>query len=303
MYMKSIFKLVIAVAAALAALPAVAALNVFACEPEWGALAQELAGDRVSVYSGTTALQDPHRIEARPSLVAQMRNAQLVICTGAGLESGWLPVLMQTAGNRAVLPGTRGYVAAADYVDRLEIPAQLDRAAGDIHAGGNPHIHLDPHNVAKVATVVTARLAELDPRNAAGYAARGEDFQRRWRDAMTRWEVAAQPLRGMRLVPYHRDLVYLFAWLGMVDVADIEPKPGIPPSAGYLSELIARITRDGADAVARSTYADPKASEWVAQHTHLPLVELPYTVGGTPAAGDLFALFDDTLARLAQARH
>ena len=282
--------------------PAAAALNVFACVPEWASLARELGGDNVDVYQASSPLQDPHRIEARPSLVAHMRSAKLVICTGAELEIGWLPVLMQTAGNRDVQPGTPGNIAAADYVDRLEVPTRLDRADGDIHPAGNPHIQLDPHNIAKVAIVVSDRLAKIDPKNAAFYATRGADFQARWAAALRRWEQAAQPLRGMRLVPYHKDSVYLIHWLGMVEVMDIEPKPGVPPSAGYLSELVERITRDGADAITRSMYTDPKAPQWVAQHTHVPLVDLPYTVGGTPGASDLFGLFDDMIARLKQAR-
>jgi len=287
---------------ALAPSPASAALNVFACLPEWASLAQELGGDKVAVYQASSPLQDPHRIEARPSLVAHMRSADLAICTGAELEVGWLPVLMQTAGNKNVQPGTPGYIAAADYVERLEVPTRLDRAEGDIHPSGNPHIQLDPRNIARVATVVSDRLAKIDPKNAAYYAARGDDFQTRWKAAIARWEVDAQPLKGMRLVPYHKDSVYLIHWLGMVEVMDIEPKPGIPPSAGYLTELVGRIQRDGADAITRSAYNDPKAAQWLSEHTHVALVELPYTVGGTPGAKDLFGLFDDTIARLKQAR-
>jgi zinc/manganese transport system substrate-binding protein len=279
-----------------------AALQVFACEPEWAALTSALGGDDVSVYQASNALQDPHRIEARPSLIAHMRGADLVICTGAELESGWLPVLLQTAGNRRVQPGTDGYLAAADYVQRLEVPTSVDRAAGDIHPGGNPHIQLDPRNIAKVADVLAARLAKLDPAHASDYTARNADFQTRWRDAITRWETAAAPLKGMRLVPYHKGDAYLIHWLGMVEVMDIEPKPGIPPSTGYLTELVSRIQREGADAITRSMYVDPKAARWLAEHTGVPLVDLPYTVGGTPQAKDLFGLFDDTITRLLEVR-
>jgi zinc/manganese transport system substrate-binding protein len=285
-----------------APLRASAALDVFACLPEWASLAHELGGDKVSVYQASSPLQDPHRIEARPSLVAHMRGADLVVCTGAELEVGWLPVLMQTAGNKNVQPGTPGYIAAADYVEKLEVPARLDRAEGDIHPGGNPHIQLDPHNIAKIAAVVSDRLEKIDPKNAAYYAARGDDFQTRWKAAIKRWEVDAQPLKGMRLVPYHKDAVYLIHWLGMVEVMDIEPKPGIPPSAGYLTELVGRVQHDGADAITRSAYNEPKAAQWLSDHTQVPLVELPYTVGGTPGAKDLFGLFDDTIARLKQVR-
>jgi zinc/manganese transport system substrate-binding protein len=288
--------------AAAIAPPAHAKLDVFACEPEWAALTRTLGGDDVSVYQATTALQDPHRIEARPSLIAHMRGAKLVICTGAELEIGWLPVLLQTAGNSRVQPGTDGFLAAADYVQRLEVPTVVDRSGGDIHPAGNPHIQLDPHNIAKVADVLATRLASLDAANASAYAARNADFQTHWRDAITRWEAEATPLKGMRLVPYHKGDVYLIHWLGMVEVMDIEPKPGIPPSAGYLTELVGRIKREGADAITRSTYVDPKAARWLSEHTGVPLVDLPYTVGGTPAAKDLYGLFDDTIARLLKVR-
>jgi zinc/manganese transport system substrate-binding protein len=280
-----------------------AKLDVFACEPEWAALTRTLGGDDVSVYQATTALQDPHRIEARPSLIARMRGADLVICTGAELETGWLPVLLQTAGNRRVQPGTDGFLAAADYVQRLEVPTVVDRSAGDIHAAGNPHIQLDPRNIAKVGDVLATRLASIDPGNAAAYAARNADFQSHWRDAIARWQTEAAPLKGMRLVPYHKGDVYLIHWLGMVEVIDIEPKPGIPPSAGYLTELVSRIKREGADAITRSMYVDPKAARWLSEHTGVPLVDLPFTVGGTPEAKDLYGLFDDTIARLLTVRN
>jgi zinc/manganese transport system substrate-binding protein len=279
-----------------------AALNVFACVPEWAALASELGGDKVSVYQASHALQDPHRIEARPSLVARMRSADLAVCTGAELEVGWLPVLLQTAGNAKVQPGKPGFIAAAELVDRLEVPARVDRAEGDIHPQGNPHIHLDPHNIAKVALTVTERLQQIDAANAAYYAARGKDFQARWREAMARWEKEGANLRGRKVVCHHKSATYLLHWLGMSEVMNVEPKPGIPPSTGHLTELVARLKAEPADLIVRSMYNDPKATEWLSERTGIPLVALPYTVGGTPQAKDLFALFDDTLARLEKAR-
>lgn len=279
-----------------------AALNVFACVPEWASLATELGGDKVSVYQASNALQDPHRIEARPSLVARMRSADLAICTGAELEIGWLPVLLQTAGNSKVQPGKPGFIAAADLVEKLEVPTRLDRAEGDVHPAGNPHIQLDPNNIAKVATVVTQRLQQIDSADAAYFEARGKDFQARWQQALARWEKDAAPLKGMRVVPNHKDSVYLIHWLGMVEVMNIEPKPGIPPSAGHLSDLVGRLQGGAADAIVRSAYQDPKAATWLSEKTHIPAVELPYTVGGTPAAKDLFGLFDDSIDRLIKAR-
>lgn len=278
--------------------PAFATVNIFACLPEWAALATELGGNKVSVYQASNALQDPHRIEARPSLVARMRGADLAICTGAELEIGWLPVLLQTAGNQKVQPGQPGFIAAAEFVDRLEVPTRLDRAEGDIHPAGNPHIQLDPHNIAKVGLVLTQRLEQIDAGNAAYYESRSKDFQSRWGQAISRWEKDAAPLKGLRIVPYHKDSVYLIKWLGLVEVMNIEPKPGIPPSAGHLSELVGRLKGGAADVITRSAYQDPKAAASLAEKSNIPAVELPYTVGGTPGAKDLFGLFDDSIARL-----
>lgn len=282
--------------------PAFAKVNIFACLPEWAALAAEVGGDKVSVYQASNALQDPHHIEARPSLVAHMRSADLAICTGAELEIGWLPVLQQTAGNDKVKPGQPGFIAASDFVERLEIPTRLDRADGDIHPAGNPHIQLDPRNIAKVGAVITQRLQQIDAANAAYYDARGKDFQGRWAQAITRWEKDAAPLKGLRIVPYHKDTVYLIKWLGMVEVMNVEPKPGIPPSAGHLSDLVGRLKGGGADVISRSAYQDPKAAASLSEKTGIPAVELPYTVGGTDKAKDLFGLFDDSIARLKAAK-
>ena len=278
--------------------PAWAAVNIFACVPEWAALATELGGNKVSVYQASNALQDPHRIEARPSLVARMRSADLAICTGAELEIGWLPVLLQTAGNRKVQPGQPGFIAAAEFVDKLEVPTRLDRADGDVHPAGNPHIQLDPHNIARIGLVLTQRLGQIDAANASYYESRGKDFQARWAQAISRWEKDAAPLRGLRTVPYHKNTVYLSHWLGMSEVMYMEPKPGIPPSAGHLADMVAGLRTSPADAIIRTAYQDPKAAGWLSEKTGIPIVELPYTVGGTPAAKDLFGLFDDSIARL-----
>src|SRR5882672_1211291 len=278
--------------------PALATVNIFACLPEWAALATELGGNKVSVYQASNALQDPHRIEARPSLVARMRSADLAICTGAELEIGWLPVLLQTAGNQKVQPGHPGFIAAAEFVDKLEVPTRLDRADGDVHPAGNPHIQLDPHNIAKVGLVLTLRLEQIDAGNAAYYESRSKDFQNRWGQAISRWEKDAAALKGLRIVPYHKNTVYLSHWLGMTEVMYMEPKPGIPPSAGHLSELVVRLRAEPADAVIRTAYQDPKAAGWLSEQTKIPVVDLPYTVGGTTAAKDLFGLFDDSIARL-----
>ena len=281
-----------------AALPAEAALKVLATTPDWAALLNELGGDKVNVYTATSAFQDVHRVDAKPSLVARARTADLVVATGADLEIGWMPVLLQDSGNSKIQPGSPGYFEAAPLVHLLEVPAAVDRSMGDIHPLGNPHVTLDPRNIAIIAKALTARLILLDSSNAAFYAARGEDFQKRWQAAATRWDVEAAPLRGVGVVVIHKDQVYLCNWLGMREIAAIEPKPGVPPSAGYLGELVTKLAATPPKMILRNAYNDPKAADWLSERIHVPVVLLPYTVGGTAAAKDLFGLFDDTLNRL-----
>ena len=289
----------IIVAAALAFLPKAAlALNVFACEPEWGALATELGGDKVDVYSATTGLQDPHQIQARPALIARLRRADLAVCTGSELEIGWMPVLLRQSSNGRVQPGNPGWFEASSLVEMKEKPARLDRAEGDIHPGGNPHIQTDPRNVAAVAAALTRRLTEIDSANAAVYRQRGDAFQAKMRDAIARWQTEAAPLKGVGVVEYHKAWIYLFDWLGMRSTATIEPKPGVPPSSGYLAQLLSEIPARGPKIIVYAAYEDPRASQFVGEKSGLPAVALPFTVGGNDAAKDLFGLYDDTLHRL-----
>src|SRR5436190_10789294 len=161
-------QLLVALIASLA-VPAQAALNVVACEPEWGSLAKEIGGDKVNVYTAITAMQDPHRVEARPSLMARARNADLMVCTGAQLEIGWVPLLQTQSGNAKIQNGQPGYFEAASAVSLIERPTSIDRSQGDVHPAGNPHLHLDPRNVAKVATALAQRMASIDASQAAYY--------------------------------------------------------------------------------------------------------------------------------------
>lgn len=278
-----------------------AELRVFATVPEWGALVKEIGGERVTVYTATHAQQDPHRIEARPSLLAQARRADLLVATGADLEAGWLPVVQRESGNAAIQPGRPGYFEAASRVRLLDVPAVLDRAHGDVHAAGNPHLHLDPRNVLAVGEGLARRLGELDPPQAAAYQAAFRDFAGRWQAAIGRWEKQGAALRGVPVLVHHQSFVYLSHWLGLREVGMLEPKPGVEPSSGHLMSLLARQQGQPARMVLRAAYNSDTASQWVAGKTGMPVVLLPYTVGGSPAAGDLFGLFDDTLQRLLQA--
>jgi zinc/manganese transport system substrate-binding protein len=278
--------------------PACAALNVFATVPEWGSLAAELGGDKVSVYTATNALQDPHHVEAKPSLIARARNADLVVATGAELEVGWLPLVLRQAGNPKVQPGKPGYFEATQFVTTLEKPARLDRADGDVHPAGNPHIQTDARNIARVASPLAARMVELDPANAAHYQARLAAFNARWSAAIAEWEKKAAPLAGVPIVVQHKSFTYLIAWLKLNEIVTLEPKPGVEPTVAHLSEVLALLQRQPPKMVLRAAYQKDRASQWIAERAKINAVVLPFTVGGDEAAKDLFGLFEDTIARL-----
>jgi zinc/manganese transport system substrate-binding protein len=295
---KALFAAMLGLTLASLATPSYAALNVLACEPEWAALATELGGDKVKAASATTAFQDPHRIEARPSLIAKTRDADLLICTGLELEVGWLPVLVQQSGNAKIAPGKPGNFEAGLIAPRLDIPGKVDRSGGDVHAAGNPHIQQNPHNIALVADALSKRMAEIDPANASFYQARHKDFSTRWNAAMQKWEQQAAPLKGVAIVEHHKNMEYLLQWLGMHSVGTLEPKPGVEPSGAHLNGLLAQLQQHPAKMVIRATYQDGRPSKWLSEHSRLAAVTLPFTVGGDDQSKDLFGMFDSTIQRL-----
>ena len=289
--------------ALLVLLPGIASaeVRVFACEPEWAAVTEEIGGDLVEAYAATTPFQDPHYIQARPSLIARVRQADLVVCSGAQLEIGWLPALLQKANNPKVMPGARGYLEASSLVLRLDATGKVDRAQGDIHPLGNPHIQTDPRNILAVARGIAALLSEIDKDKTDTYEGNLESFIIKWTAAIERWERRAKPLEGMRIITHHKSWVYLERWLQLEEVANLEAIPGLPPTATHLSRLTGRFADGGADVIIRSPYQDAKASEWLSERTGIPQVVMPLTVGGTEGATDLYAWFDDIIERLLEA--
>ena len=274
------------------------ALEIFACEPEWGSLVQEIAGELANVTIATTAFQDPHSLQARPSLIAAVRSADLLVCTGADLEMGWLPLLLRRSGNPEIQPGNPGYFLAADYVRRIEIPRLIDRSQGDVHPQGNPHIHLNPRNVSRVADALAERLATVDPQNVADYSQRLDDFQARWDAANDAWAEKAAVLEGLRLASHHRSFSYLADWLDLDIVAVLESKPGVPPSGAQLAALLEQLTPNPPAGVIRTPYENEKPSNWLSSRLDLPAIMLPFTVGATDGVVDLFSLYDETINML-----
>lgn len=289
-------------AALLAPAAADAEVRILACEPEWAALAEEIGGDDVTVHSATHGRQDAHYIRARPSLIAKVRRAKILFCSGADLEVGWLPVLLERGAGRIVQPGQPGHIMAADHVEVLERPEVLDRSLGDIHPGGNPHVHLDPRNIAILADVLAGRLEQIDPERAEAYRQRLASFQARWAEAMAGWRERIAALRGMKVIVYHKAWVYLLHWTGLDRIAVLERVSGVPPTASHLVEVLDRVRDSGARAILRAPFDPEDAAEWLSGKTGIPAVELPFTVGGRPEATDLFSLFDSTLALLEEAK-
>lgn len=277
-----------------------ASLNVFACEPEWGSLAKTLGGDHVKVTTATTAFQDAHHIEARPSLIAKIRRADLVFCTGAELEIGWLPLLLRQSGNRNIQDGQSGNLMAADLVPLIDIPKKLDRSMGDIHGAGNPHVHLDPNRLLTIAEALGQRLQVLDPQHSADYQRNYTVFKTRWDAALARWETQNAPLKGQQVVVQHTNLKYFLNWLGMEVVADLEPVPGLPPTSGHLAKTLRDLKAQQPKLVLASAFQSRKGLDWLAKRADLPVVDLAYTVGGNEKSTDLLALYDDMLGRLLQ---
>ncbi len=277
----------------------VQALTVMTCEPEWAALVRELA-PAAQVRSATHARQDPHHIEARPSLIALVRGADLVVCTGAGLEDGWLPLLLERGGNPRVQAGTPGLFLAADHATLIDARPAAGPLAGDVHTAGNPHLHLDPHRLQQVGAALARRLAQVDPAQAEAYRSRFVRWQADWTARITRWEQRAAPLRGQRVAGQHTTYAYLWRWLGLEQVADLEPKPGVAPTPGHLQTVLAALRQAPPRAVVVAWHQDARPAQWITRQLEgrTALLQLPSTVADEAPADSLAGLFDHLIGQL-----
>ena len=274
-----------------------AAFTVFACEPEWAALTRVMLPD-ARVHVATHSLQDPHHIEARPALIAQLRQADMAVCTGASLEAGWLPKLLQRSGNARV----QNVLFASDHVNMIDPqPGAIGTPwAGDVHAEGNPHVHLDPRNLLLVANALAARLQVQIPAQKAAIEQRRAAFETRWKSQMTQWQQRAMPLRGRQVAAQHTTFGYLWDWLGIQQTADLEPKPGMAPTPGHLQRLLAGLQAKPPMAVVVAGYQDPRPGKWLTGQlgSSVPLLVLPATVSEDADAAGLVLWIDNMLNSL-----
>ncbi|PSF08238.1 zinc ABC transporter substrate-binding protein [Marinobacter fuscus] len=289
--------LLIALVLLVSAWPVQAQLRIFACEPEWAALVRELVPN-ARITTATSYLQDPHYIEARPSLIAAVRAADLAVCTGASLEAGWLPVLLQRASNPAIQAGRPGLFFAADHARLHASHEHVDRSMGDVHPEGNPHVHLAPDEVPEIVQALAQRLAGIAPEAAPGVHGRYLRWRAGWNRLRTEWRARAQALEGASVVVQHTGFSYLLEWLGVRVIADLEPKPGLPPSASHLSELLAVPELAGANAILIASHQNPRPAYWLAEQTGLAVITVPGTVTDNPETASLEGLISAIISRI-----
>lgn len=262
------------------------AQTLFACEPEWAALAKVLM-PQAQVAIATTHLQDPHHIEARPALIAQMRNADMALCTGAMLEDGWLPLLQQKSGNPRVQNGQPGMFWATEgqtLIDRR--PVTGSPFEGDVHPDGNPHLHANPQRLLQVAQAMATRMAQLWPEQASEIQSRLQGFESRWQSRMNGWQKLAAPLRGKTVAGQHTYFAYLWEWLGVRQVADLEPKPGLSPTPAHLQQVLQQLKSATPPVLglAVANHQDPRAARWMSQA--LPALPVWVWTSTTPQASE-----------------
>jgi ABC-type Zn uptake system ZnuABC Zn-binding protein ZnuA len=277
-------------------------LNVVSSTTDLAALAQEVGGDRISIDSIAKGYQDPHFVEAKPSFLLKLRNADLLINVGLQLEIGWLPPLVNQSGNPRIQVGASGNLDASQFAEILEIPTgQVTRAMGDVHPLGNPHYWLDPDNGRRVAKGIATKLAELDPSDAAYFDQRFQDFDKRLTAAEKNWEEQMRPYRGRKVVTYHRSWPNFAKHFGLDVVGYIEPRPGIPPTPQHTIEVIQQMKRDNVKLELIEPYFDLKTPNSIARETGGKVLVLLPSVGGEKEVTDYFKLFDYDINLLTKA--
>lgn len=276
--------------------PASAELNVVATLPWIGSLASELGKEHVKVVALVKSSQDPHYVEAKPSMIVEVRRADILMYNGLDLEVGYLPVLVESSRNPKVQPGTPGNLDCSQFVNPIERPVSVSRSMGDVHPLGNPHYHLSPSNIFRVAEGIAERLSGVDPTNSDSYKKNLVSFQERFKEKQKEW--ARHDLRGKKFLPYHKFFEYLANEFGFEIVGYVEPKPGIPPSAGYVEKIIETIQKVKPDASLITNYSGETEARFLSEKTGVKFIVVPHDVGATPACKDWFSLMDQVLAVL-----
>jgi len=293
---------IVTLAALALAAPAGAAVNVMASTEDLADLTRQVGGDKVKVESIARGYQDPHFVEAKPSFILKLAKADLLVVVGRELEIGWLPPLVQQSRNARIQPGADGYLDASLTAKILEIPTgQITRAMGDVHPLGNPHYWLDPGNGRRVAKAIVDKLSRMAPADAAYFASRYADFDKRLAEAEKRWDAQMAPYKGLKIVTYHRSWPNFTDRFGLDVIGYVEPRPGIPPSPGHTIDLIGEMKRQSVKILLVEPYFDLKTPQSIARETGAKVVVMSPSVGGEKEITDYIALFDYDIKLLAAA--
>ncbi|PYX80627.1 MAG: zinc ABC transporter substrate-binding protein [Acidobacteria bacterium] len=277
-------------------------LNVVTSTTDMAALTREVGGDKVNVEALARGYQDPHFVEAKPSFLLKLRQADLLISVGLQLEIGWLPPLITQSGNPKIQVGAPGYLDTSQFAEILEIPqGQVTRAMGDVHPLGNPHYWLDPDNGRRIARGIANNLAEMDPSDGAYFQQRFEDFDKRLTAAEQKWDEEMKPYRGRKLVTYHRSFPNFAKHFGLDVIGYVEPRPGIPPTPTHTLELIQLMKRENCRVVLVEPYFDLKTPQSIGRETGSQVVVYLPSVGGEKGVDNYFQLFDYDIGLLIKA--
>ncbi len=281
---------------------ALAQINIFTCEEEWASLAKEITQNKARILNAVKGNQDAHYVQAKPSLIAKIRNADMIFCTGADLESGWLPLIIKKSYKNSAKDKKAGYFLAANYVDKLEVIKDkvLTRSMGHIHPSGNPHIHLNPNNIAIIAKEFTNRLKIIDAKNSQFYQNNLDNFLNKWQNSLNIWQKRAQKLNKINLISYHNAWSYLLNWLNIDLVTTIEAKPGITPGLKHLNKIVTLVNNRNVDLIIYAPFEPNKNIDWLSQKTKIKAIELPFSLDKSHNVEDLFELFDQILYKLEQ---
>ncbi len=275
-------------------------INVVATYPYIADILQKIGGENIKVTSLASGDMDPHTITPRPSFIAKLRSAKLVVINGGQLEIGWLPPVLQQANNPQIIPGSNGFMSLMDFITPLEVNREISRAQGDVHPEGNPHIHLDPANILIFASAIKDKLSQLDKAREIDYQKNYEAFKQKWQLKTNEWETRLQGLKGKYVIPYHKLYSYFLHRFGIQSASEIEPLPGIPPSARHLAGLIYVIKQQHVELIIQDVYHSSQGAKFLKEKTGIPIVIIPHDIGAVKEAVDIFSLFDEIVKRLTQ---
>ena len=287
-------------AAVLASLASAQPLQVVAAYPYIGDLVERIGGSNVRVFSLARGDYNPHMIIPRPSFIAHIRGADLLIINGAQLEIGWMPPLLRQANNPAVQTGEPGFLDLSQYVTLIDVPTSVSREQGDVHPEGNPHFYLDPENILRLARAIKDKLAQLDSRNASYYESRYREFSESWGKKLVEWNEKMAPLKNTRVVEYHKNYDYFLRRYNLQIAGTVEPLPGIPPTSKHIEHLEALLTAAPARFILQDVYNPDDASRHLAEKLNMKLVVLPHDVGAVKETTSIFSLFDELVRRMTE---